>query len=496
MASSNSAAFIPPNFSNLISIKLTSSNYLLWVSQITPVLSCHDLIGFVDGSESCPSKYQLDEHQKETTILNPAFVTWNKKDQCVLSLINATLSESVLGTVYGLKTARQAWTALAARMASHSRSRVTHLKRQLQNLKQGSKSCLEYIQGAKHMADQLSAVGKPVDDEDLISYIVSGLNSSFTPFVTSYSFATRDSVLSLQEFQDELMNYETLLEHHNQSVISDTGNFAMFANKPGQFSSNRNNNNNKKGRGSFSAKRSNTTPNGSQFGQSTLPKQVSNQDSTPFRPSRPSCQICGRNNHQALDCYHRMDFSFQGRHPPAQLAAMAAHTHVTQDDQPWFADSGANTHITSAMENLSLQQQYQGNEEVAVGNGASLQISGTGSISLPNNLNLQRVLYCPNAAANLLSIQKFCQDNDCYFLLTSSDFVVKDSQTGRILLQGQSEDGLYPIRFSKQPSHPPNKFTAFLGVKTTFPIWHNRLGHPTMLLVQHLLKQHNLPVIG
>ena len=136
--------------------------------------------------------------------------------------INATLSESVLGTVYGLKIARQAWTAFAARMASHSRNHVTHLKRQLQNLKQGSKSCLEYIQEVKHMADQLSAVGKLVDDDDLISYIVSGLNSSFTPFVTSYSFATRDSILSLHKFQDELMNYETLLEHHNQSMISDT----------------------------------------------------------------------------------------------------------------------------------------------------------------------------------------------------------------------------------------------------------------------------------
>ena len=53
-----------------------------------------------------------------------------------------------------------------------------------------------------------------------------------------------------------------------------------------------------------------------------------------------------------------MDFSFQGRHLPAQLVAMAAHTHVTQDDQPWFADSGANTHITSAIANLSLHQQY------------------------------------------------------------------------------------------------------------------------------------------
>ena len=82
-----------------------------------------------------------------------------------------------------------------------------------------------------------------------------------------------------------------------------------------------------------------------------------------------------------------------------------------------------------------------------MGNGTSLQISGTGSISLPHYLTLQRVLYCPNATANLLSIQKFCQDNDYYFLLTSSDFFVKDTQMGRTLLQGPSEDGLYPIRF-------------------------------------------------
>jgi hypothetical protein len=147
------------------------------------------------------------------------------------------------------------------------------------------------------------------------------------------------------------MNYETLLENHNQSVISDTGNFAMFANKPGQFSSNHNNNN-KKGRGPFSPKQSNTKPNGSQFSQSTPSKQVSNQDSTPFRPNRPSCQICGRNNHQALDCYHHIDFSFQGRHPPAQLAAMATHTHVTQDDQSWFA-TALDIRIDSSQQSLS-----------------------------------------------------------------------------------------------------------------------------------------------
>jgi hypothetical protein len=50
------------------------------------------------------------------------------------------------------------------------------------------------------------------------------------------------------------------------------------------------------------------------------------------KPPRAPCQICGKTSHQALDCFHRMDFSYQGRHPPSQLAAMAAQTNATIDD--------------------------------------------------------------------------------------------------------------------------------------------------------------------
>lgn len=110
-----------------------------------------------------------------------------------------------------------------------------------------------------------------------------------------------------------------------------------------------------------------------------------------------------------------MDFTFQRRHPPSQLAAMAAHTHVAIDEeQPWYLDSGANNHVTHDIQNLSLQQPYTGNENVTIGNGNGLQISNMGSsllITPHTKLSLNDILHCPNASTNLLSIQKFCKDN-------------------------------------------------------------------------------------
>jgi hypothetical protein len=64
---------------------------------------------------------------------------------------------------------------------------------------------------AKSWANQLAVIGKPTDDEDLISFIIRGLNPTFNSFVTSYSLATRVNPLSFADFQDELFNHEMLL---------------------------------------------------------------------------------------------------------------------------------------------------------------------------------------------------------------------------------------------------------------------------------------------
>ncbi|KAF5467872.1 hypothetical protein F2P56_012083 [Juglans regia] len=136
-----------------------------------------------------------------------------------------------------------------------------------------------------------------------------------------------------------------------------------------------------------------------------------------------------------------------------------------EDEQPWFLDSGANNHVTSALENLTLQQQpYQGPAQVTVGNGG---------------------------------------DNNCYFVLTSSSFVVKDMQTNKVLLQGSSEAGLYPIylqhiQSNKKKPHSAlsSTFTAFLGITSPVQTWHSRLGHPSESTIRHLTHDSLIYVSG
>jgi hypothetical protein len=53
-----------------------------------------------------------------------------------------------------------------------------------------------------------------------------------------------------------------------------------------------------------------------------------------------------------------MDFSYQGRHPPPQLAAMAAQTNAIIDDSKWFADSGANAHITNNLKKFDHSEAF------------------------------------------------------------------------------------------------------------------------------------------
>jgi len=167
-----------------------------------------------------------------------------------------------------------------------------------------------------------------------------------------------------------------------------------------------------------------------------------------------SCQICGKLSHRALDCFHRMDYSFQQHNPHAQLVAMVAQTNVMHEDDLWYANSGANNHITNDVANLSLLEPYGGEESVAIGNDSGLPIQNIGSLILHTPLppfNLNRVLHY------LTAITKLAQ------------------HAWRVLVRWAL---LHPYQKKTFVNKCRAHITLF-GVKIFLDFWHARLGHPS-----------------
>ena len=86
-----------------VPIKLTRDNFLLWKTQLFPLLNYQDLAHIL--MQDPPISTQIVDHGG--IIVNTTYPTWWRQDQQVLSLIVTSLSESVLPYVVRNFTAKE-----------------------------------------------------------------------------------------------------------------------------------------------------------------------------------------------------------------------------------------------------------------------------------------------------------------------------------------------------------------------------------------------------
>jgi hypothetical protein len=110
----------------VISLKLTNTNYLYWRMQMKPYLLGQGVFGFVDGSNSCPSPHVLTVGGTSLQV-NQFFLRWKQQDQLILSALVSSLSVEVLHLVVYCQTSSSVWRPLEQAPASISHSRIMQL---------------------------------------------------------------------------------------------------------------------------------------------------------------------------------------------------------------------------------------------------------------------------------------------------------------------------------------------------------------------------------
>lgn len=81
---------------------------------------------------------------------------------------------------------------------------------------------------------------------------------------------------------------------------------------------------------------------------------------------------------------------------------------------------------------------YKGTENVIVANGSQLSITHVGKTCLQASdgcLKLEDILCVPAVTKNLLSVSKLTQDNNIIVEFHADCCLVKDKESGRILLK-------------------------------------------------------------
>jgi len=127
------------------------------------------------------------------------------------------------------------------------------------------------------------------------------------------------------------------------------------------------------------------------------------------------------------------------------------------------------------------------------GDGSGLAVSHVGSLNLQSthrNFTLHDTLYVPNLCKNLIYVHHFTKQNNVFVELHHFHFFVKDATTGAILLKGACNNGIYIFPDSLVT---PQK-VANVHEWTSIDGWHKRLGHPSLKIVHHLVKNFSLPI--
>jgi hypothetical protein len=234
-----SSSALPPTTSTpsilavQISEKLTKNNYPLWSAQVLLVIRAAQLEGLLTGDEKQPEKTpsisKADNSADEQP--NPAYIAWVARDQTVLGYLLALLTHETLLHVSRCMIAAKAWFVLGALYASQSHARSVSTCIALATTKKNHLSVSDYAKMCNY-ADELAATGAALRDDELVAYLLVGLNEDYN-LVFTVAIA-RVNPIKPADLYAQLLSF---VQHtHLQGASSSVESSAMAASRGRSYS--------------------------------------------------------------------------------------------------------------------------------------------------------------------------------------------------------------------------------------------------------------------
>ncbi|GLT46299.1 hypothetical protein SLA2020_200620 [Shorea laevis] len=483
---------------SLVSVKLSSANFLLWKSQVYPLIRSAQLIHHLE--EEAPA-LTISKNGKEES--NPEFENWLNNDGLLTSWLLGTMNEEALSVVVGCESTFQIWRCLEEHYLASTKEQELHLKGLLAVKRSDGESLEDFVRKFKNTCDQLAAIRKPLDDLDKVFQLSRVVGSRYQPYnlavlskapyptfnqyTTGLQNNERDLQAAEQENKDKTPVYaQTFVAHRGRGNRGRSYGGRYFNSRGRGFVQAGNYNwfgNQRTGNYNSFGNHKNFIANNNPLPQQNMPQKFQQQKRLTQQGENP-CQICGISGHTALKCWYRFDHAYQSEELPQALATM---TLLEKKDQNTYVDTGATDHMTSDAGKLYTKRPYTGNHKVFTGDGTPLDISHIGSASI-GSLKLNNVLVVPNLKKNLLSVSKFTKENPCIFEFSSNGFVIKDQVTQAVLARGTKKGQLYALE--EEQKH----VLAAISNKATDSIWHQRLGHPNSSTLKTLVSKKSISI--
>eukprot|EP00253_Pinus_taeda_P007025 PITA_07025 len=373
--------------------RFNGTNYNIWKQRMLTIFEYRRLDQLVLKKELRPGTAGTDQDK------------FDGRNREAVMLLKLSVADDQLPQIPSGKTAVEIWQQLKELHETSDKSRAFFLKNQLFSIMMDEHMSLqEHLNKIKDIRDQLEAIGRTMEEEDLVVITLKSLPQSYEHFIETLNITTTNVDLKFPELCTKLMQQDRWKQQFGSGTASASSENA------------------------FAAKY--------QSSQSFQQKEQKKQGGL----------------HQTANVAEHSEQT-----DSAFYAFMAKRSSDHIPSSAWYIDSGASRHFSHRRDWFIDFSPFS--DSVVFGGGEKYTVDGRGTVQIQSGgrtLIFLNVYYVPGMETNLLSVSQIMRNSpqlDIVFSVHKCSII--DRETNLTVAVGLEDHGLYSFltpKFSRSGS--------------------------------------------